>query len=203
MTSDSFARDLATRFNFDVVADDNSGETSAIEMATAVCRERGAKSTLVVPADIPLIDSCGTAEDRGLRSCGRRRAGAGCGRTRHECSLAISWRFVSAALRQRQLLAAPGRGEGNRPALRCARTAGNCARCRSSRRSSRTGRCQRRTAIAETGAQLEPQQPESGLAWQVQHGAEQRVSARLGKFASFRSPSAEKSAPENRSRAAL
>ena len=57
VTSDSFARDLAARFNFEVVADDNSGETRAIEMATAVCRKRGAKSTLVVPADIPLIDS--------------------------------------------------------------------------------------------------------------------------------------------------
>lgn len=56
VTNDSFARDLAARFNFDVVADDNSGETSAIEMATAVCKERGVKSTLVVPADIPLID---------------------------------------------------------------------------------------------------------------------------------------------------
>ena len=58
VTSDSFARDLAARFNFDIVADDlNSGETSAIERATAVCRERGAKSTLVVPADIPLIEN--------------------------------------------------------------------------------------------------------------------------------------------------
>jgi len=57
VTTDSFARDLAARFNFEVVTDDNSGETSAIEMATAFCRERGAESTLVVPADIPLIDS--------------------------------------------------------------------------------------------------------------------------------------------------
>ena len=56
ITSDSFARDLAARFNFDVVADDNSGETNAIAMATAICRGRGAESTLVVPADIPLID---------------------------------------------------------------------------------------------------------------------------------------------------
>ena len=56
VTSDSFARDLAARFNFDVVPDDSSGETRAIEVATAVCRERGAASTLVVPADIPLID---------------------------------------------------------------------------------------------------------------------------------------------------
>lgn len=56
VTGDSFARDLAARFNFDVVPDDNSGETSAIEMATTVCKERGAESTLVVPADIPLLD---------------------------------------------------------------------------------------------------------------------------------------------------
>jgi 2-phospho-L-lactate/phosphoenolpyruvate guanylyltransferase len=58
VTSDPFARELAARFGFDVIADDdNSGETSAIEMATAVCRERGAGYTLVVPADIPLIES--------------------------------------------------------------------------------------------------------------------------------------------------
>ena len=56
VTSDSFARELAARFNFDVITDNNSGETRAIEMATAVCKERGAESTLVVPADIPLID---------------------------------------------------------------------------------------------------------------------------------------------------
>ncbi len=57
VTSDSFTRDLAARLHFEVVADDNSGETSAIAMATAFCRERGAGSTLVVPADIPLIES--------------------------------------------------------------------------------------------------------------------------------------------------
>lgn len=57
VTNDPFASELAARFNFDVIADDNSGETSAIEVATRVCKERGATSTLVVPADIPLIDS--------------------------------------------------------------------------------------------------------------------------------------------------
>jgi len=57
VTSDSFARDLAARFNFEVIADDNSGETSAIEMATATCTGRGVASTLVVPADIPLIEA--------------------------------------------------------------------------------------------------------------------------------------------------
>jgi 2-phospho-L-lactate guanylyltransferase len=56
VTTDSYACDLAARFNFEVIADTNAGETSAIEMATAVCRERGAESTLVVPADIPLIN---------------------------------------------------------------------------------------------------------------------------------------------------
>ncbi|MFY9903620.1 MAG: 2-phospho-L-lactate guanylyltransferase [Terriglobales bacterium] len=57
VTSDQFARDLAERLHFDVIADDNSGETNAIEMATRACKERGATSTLVVPADIPLIDA--------------------------------------------------------------------------------------------------------------------------------------------------
>ncbi len=57
VTSDPFARDLAARFHFEVIPDGhNAGESSAIEMATAVCRERGAQSTLVVPADIPLIE---------------------------------------------------------------------------------------------------------------------------------------------------
>ena len=56
VTSDAFARDLAARCNFEVIPDGlNSGETGAIEMATALCRERGAKSTLVIPADIPLL----------------------------------------------------------------------------------------------------------------------------------------------------
>jgi 2-phospho-L-lactate/phosphoenolpyruvate guanylyltransferase len=57
VTGDPFARDLATRFDFDVIPDTlNPGETGAIEMATAECRRRGANRTLVVPADIPLIN---------------------------------------------------------------------------------------------------------------------------------------------------
>src|ERR1700681_56608 len=47
VTSDSFARDLAARFHFEVLADDNSGETSAIDIATAFCRELGEESTMV------------------------------------------------------------------------------------------------------------------------------------------------------------
>jgi len=58
VTSDPFASDLAARFGFEVVADDaNPGETGAIEMATALCRKRGVEFTLVIPADIPLIES--------------------------------------------------------------------------------------------------------------------------------------------------
>jgi 2-phospho-L-lactate/phosphoenolpyruvate guanylyltransferase len=57
VTSDPFARDLAARFNFEVIADDdNGGETSAIALATVLCCDRGARSTLVIPADIPLVE---------------------------------------------------------------------------------------------------------------------------------------------------
>ncbi len=58
VTGDPFAQDLAARFGFEVIADAaNPGETGAIEMATAECRRRGAKNALVVPADIPLLES--------------------------------------------------------------------------------------------------------------------------------------------------
>ena len=57
VTGDSFARDLAARFNFDTITDDNSGETSAVAMATSACMARGEQTTLVIPADIPLIES--------------------------------------------------------------------------------------------------------------------------------------------------
>jgi len=58
VTGDPFASDFAAGLGFEVIADDvNPGETGAIEMATAFCRERGADHTLVIPADIPLIES--------------------------------------------------------------------------------------------------------------------------------------------------
>lgn len=58
VTSDPFAIKLATEYRFEVIPDpDNPGETGAIEMATRLCVERGADSTLVIPADIPLIQS--------------------------------------------------------------------------------------------------------------------------------------------------
>jgi len=58
VTSDPYAIKLATEYEFEVIPDpDNPGETGAIEMATRVCVERGADSTLVIPADIPLIEA--------------------------------------------------------------------------------------------------------------------------------------------------
>jgi len=56
VTSDPYATTLAQDYKFDVIPDpDNPGETGAIEIATRVCMERGEESTLVIPADIPLI----------------------------------------------------------------------------------------------------------------------------------------------------
>ena len=58
VTSDPYATDLAQQYRFEVIPDpDNPGETGAIEMATRICVERGADSTLVIPADIPLIQA--------------------------------------------------------------------------------------------------------------------------------------------------
>jgi 2-phospho-L-lactate guanylyltransferase len=58
VTGDPFASDLAREYGFEVIPDlDSPGETGAIEMATQVCVERGADFTLVIPADIPLIQS--------------------------------------------------------------------------------------------------------------------------------------------------
>lgn len=57
VTSDPFATQLARQYEFGVIPDpDNPGETGAIEMATKVCVEYGEESTLVIPADIPLIE---------------------------------------------------------------------------------------------------------------------------------------------------
>jgi 2-phospho-L-lactate/phosphoenolpyruvate guanylyltransferase len=58
VTSDPFAVELARHYDFEVIPDpDNPGETGAIEMATRICEARGVDSTLVIPADIPLIQS--------------------------------------------------------------------------------------------------------------------------------------------------
>ena len=57
VTSDPFARDLARHLAFEVIADEsNPGETGAIDMATKICCGRGVAWTMVIPADIPLIE---------------------------------------------------------------------------------------------------------------------------------------------------
>jgi 2-phospho-L-lactate guanylyltransferase len=58
VTSDPFALQLAHEFHFTVIADNaNRGETDAIEIATRFCESHGVDSTLVIPGDIPLIQS--------------------------------------------------------------------------------------------------------------------------------------------------
>jgi 2-phospho-L-lactate/phosphoenolpyruvate guanylyltransferase len=58
VSSDLYAVMLARNYGFEVIPDpENPGETGAIEMATRICVERGAESTLVIPADIPLIQA--------------------------------------------------------------------------------------------------------------------------------------------------
>jgi len=56
VSGDPVAQHLAKSYGFGIIADAlNPGETGAIEMATAYCRQRGAKYTLVMPGDIPLV----------------------------------------------------------------------------------------------------------------------------------------------------
>lgn len=58
VTGDDRAQAMAAEFNFGVIEDTrNESETAAIEMATAWCEERGYDTTVVVPADIPLMTS--------------------------------------------------------------------------------------------------------------------------------------------------
>ncbi|MGA2374788.1 MAG: 2-phospho-L-lactate guanylyltransferase [Candidatus Sulfotelmatobacter sp.] len=58
VTSDPFAIELARQYDFEIIPDPaNPGETGAIEMATNICLARGIASTLVIPADIPLIQA--------------------------------------------------------------------------------------------------------------------------------------------------
>jgi 2-phospho-L-lactate/phosphoenolpyruvate guanylyltransferase len=56
VTSDEFAANAARKFRFEIIPDEeNRSETDAIAMATRVCARRGVESTLVIPADIPLL----------------------------------------------------------------------------------------------------------------------------------------------------
>lgn len=56
VTGDPRAQSMARELDFLVIADArNESETAAIEMATAWSEEQGYETTIVVPADIPLI----------------------------------------------------------------------------------------------------------------------------------------------------
>ncbi len=56
VTSDAVAIALAHRYGFEIIAEpDNRSETDAIAVATRVVAERG--WTLVIPADIPLVEA--------------------------------------------------------------------------------------------------------------------------------------------------
>ena len=58
VTGDPFALQLAHEFHFSVIADNaNRGESDAIEMATRFCESHAIESALVIPGDIPLIQS--------------------------------------------------------------------------------------------------------------------------------------------------
>jgi 2-phospho-L-lactate guanylyltransferase len=56
VTGDAYAQALARGFGLDVIEEsENPGESGAIDMATRACEARGVTTTLVLPADIPLI----------------------------------------------------------------------------------------------------------------------------------------------------
>ncbi len=55
VTTDPYVQALARQLQFRIIADDDHNETDAIEKATALCASEGAKGTLVIPGDIPLI----------------------------------------------------------------------------------------------------------------------------------------------------
>jgi 2-phospho-L-lactate guanylyltransferase len=58
VSSDPFAIRIARQFHFSVIPDNvNRSETDAIEMATRFCESQGVDHTLVIPGDIPLIQS--------------------------------------------------------------------------------------------------------------------------------------------------
>lgn len=58
VTSDPFALEIANQYGCAVIPDkSNLSETDAIDMATSACEARGIHSTLVIPADIPLIEA--------------------------------------------------------------------------------------------------------------------------------------------------
>jgi 2-phospho-L-lactate guanylyltransferase len=58
VTGDAQAQAIAAEFSFGVIEDArNESETAAIEMATAWCQRNGYDTTVVIPADVPLVTS--------------------------------------------------------------------------------------------------------------------------------------------------
>jgi len=58
VTGDARAQQMAEEFGFLVIEDArNESETAAIEVATAWCEQHGYDTTIIVPADVPLITS--------------------------------------------------------------------------------------------------------------------------------------------------
>ena len=56
VTGEPWAYSLARKFSFRVIEDTaNESETDAIAMATRACEADGAKMTLVLPSDVPLV----------------------------------------------------------------------------------------------------------------------------------------------------
>ena len=96
VTSDPFATDLARQLSFEIIEDRvNRSETDAIQMATESCVARGAEWTLVIPGDIPLVQSSELEQIL----CPERRlvAGAGMGWPREQRYLAASGCALSLA----------------------------------------------------------------------------------------------------------
>ena len=99
MTSDPYAIQLAKEYEFEIIPDpENPGETGAIEMATQVCVERGEDSTLVIPADIPLIQAWELEEILQARTRARKRAGSRGRWTRHERCFPASGESIPIAI---------------------------------------------------------------------------------------------------------
>ena len=119
VTSDPFAFQLASQFHFSVIPDmANRSQTDAIEMATRFCESRGVDSTLVIPGDIPLVQSWELQKVvRSAPAQGSVLVRAG-GWTRHERDPAAARRAVSRALRQRQFWTSLCGGAGHRQTLR-------------------------------------------------------------------------------------
>src|SRR5271165_3805087 len=58
VTGDEHAQTMAAEFHFSFIEDSrNESETAAIEMATVWCERQGYDTTVVVPADVPLVTS--------------------------------------------------------------------------------------------------------------------------------------------------